>query len=141
MRSKLIFTLMLAVALGSTSCNSTKNLGAILQTLMGNDWELSSLLGQAVSADGFMNGLPSLNFEDGGKLLGSTGCNRMNGSFNLSGKSISLDPGAVTKMACPGDGEGKFLNALGAVNSFKLAGDELTLLDGAKELLGFAPKK
>lgn len=37
-----------------------------------------------------------------GRVAGSTGCNRLTGSFRQEGEALSLDPVATTRMACPG---------------------------------------
>jgi heat shock protein HslJ len=101
---------------------------------------LEALNGVSVSPDDFVKGLPSLRFDQKGKLSGSTGCNQFNGDFELDGSNINLNPGAMTKMNCPGDGESKFLDALKGVSELNFEGDKLVLADQAKELLRFAPK-
>ncbi len=136
---KLSSILVLTLVLSFSSCSSVGNLNP-LSLLTGNNWILNSLMGKALDPAKFLSGIPSLNFLDGGKLTGSTGCNNFNGSFKLDGKGINLDPGAMTKKACEGGGESDFLSALGQVSNFKVGKDKLTLLDGARELLSFVPQ-
>ncbi len=65
------------------------------------------------------------------RVGGSGGCNRLTGSYQLSGDRVSLDSMATTLMACT-DGmetEKAFLNALGRVTQWKTAGQQLELLD------------
>lgn len=88
----------------------------------------------------FSGGLPSLGFTDDGKLTGSTGCNSFSGGYELNGTNINLNPGAMTKKACPGNGENQFLDALKNVSNFKVGKDKLTLLDGASELMTLIPQ-
>ncbi len=136
---KLSNLLLLFVFLSFSSCSTVSNLNP-LSLLTGNNWVLSSLLGGGLDASKFTSGLPFLNFMDGGKLAGFSGCNNFSGSFQLEGTSLNLDPVAMTKKACDGDGENQFLSLLGQAKNFKVAKDKLTLLDGAKELMSFIPQ-
>ncbi|SNS57505.1 Heat shock protein HslJ [Belliella buryatensis] len=136
---KLSNLLLLIVFLSFSSCSSISNLNP-LSLLTGNNWVLSSLLGGGLDASKFTSGLPFLNFMDGGKLAGFTGCNNFSGSFQIDGTSLNLDPGAMTKKACEGGGEDQFISLLIQAKNFKVAKDKLTLLDGAKELMSFIPQ-
>jgi heat shock protein HslJ len=80
-------------------------------------------------------------FADKGKLSGSTGCNNMSGSYKLKKACLEIEPGAITRMACQGNGETLFLDALKHVEMMKLDGDKLILLDGTKEIMTLLPKK
>lgn len=85
-----------------------------------------------------------LLFEPGkvNKVSGSTGCNRLNGTFELSGVSnITFSPLATTKMACPPDGnntEQRFLSALTKVKHFQFSENNLLLLDENTVVARFA---
>lgn len=97
--------------------------------------------GKSTRSAKFVSGLPFLNFQEGGKLPGFAGCNNFNGNFNLEGTALKLDPGAMTRKACPGEGEKDFTSELSQVANFKIKKDKLTLLDGAaKELMSFIPQ-
>jgi len=98
---------------------------------MGSESDLSKFSGQ----------LPSLDFLDGGKLAGFTSCNNFSGGFSLEGSGIQLDPGAMTKKACPGTGEEEFMDAFGKVNAYKVGKEKLTLMEGTTELMSFIPAK
>lgn len=135
---RVIYLSLLILLLGGCSGTSTLN---PLSLLMGNKWELSSLMGGTLSPEKFGTGLPSLSFLEDGKLAGFAGCNNFSGGFSLEGTGIQLDPGAMTRMACPGTGESEFIAALGKVKNFKVGKDKLTLMDGASELMSFIPKK
>lgn len=132
--------LTLSVAFSMNSCSMVKGLDNPLELLTKNQWVLSTLLGNVIGKSDFGQQLPFLNFGDDGSINGSTGCNNFNGQFNLSGTSLSLDPGAMTKKACPGEGESNFLSALNSVKNFKIDGNTLKLLDGAKEVMSFIKK-
>ena len=142
MRKKLS-TLFLIAIVSLSSCDSMKKITSDpLSMLTSKTWGLESLLGNAVDINSFTSGIPSLLFSKDSKLSGFTGCNNFNGNFNLSGMVLGLDPGAMTKKACAGDGEKNFLNALSQVKSFDISGDKLKLFgDAGKDLLSFLPIK
>lgn len=133
----LSLSLILFVA---ASCGSTKSLNP-LKILTENSWMLDTLMGIGINSSDFSGDLPSLNFLDAGKLSGFSGCNTFNGNFSLEGASLKLDPGAMTRKACPGNGEQNFMSALGKVNDLKIGKDKLTLMDGANELMTLIPRK
>ncbi len=65
------------------------------------------------------------------RVSGFGGCNRLNGSFEIEGQSITFGPMAVTKMACipGGDTERAFLAALKKATSFHKTAHHLEFLD------------
>ncbi|MCU0230090.1 MAG: META domain-containing protein [Acidobacteria bacterium] len=67
----------------------------------------------------------------GGQLVGSGGCNRLTGWYRRDGVAITLGPVATTAVECsPGaEQEGAFLEALRRARSYRIAGEELDLLD------------
>lgn len=44
----------------------------------------------------------TMDFVEGGRVAGSTGCNRFSGSYAQSGDRLSLGPLATTRRACTG---------------------------------------
>jgi heat shock protein HslJ len=136
---KLIFALIILSPL-SNACSSTKNVN-VMNMLTQNSWVVNTIMGKSVDTSAFAKGLPNLNFGNDGKLTGSTGCNNFTGNFKLEGTGLQLDPGAMTRMACPGNGEADFLNAVKQVTNVKLNGNTLSLLNGANEVMSLVPKK
>jgi|AntRauMFilla1563_2_1112583.scaffolds.fasta_scaffold01649_5 heat shock protein HslJ len=122
-----------------SSCGSLKAINP-LSFLTGNSWTLSTLMGNELDIEQFSGGIPTLDFLEGGRLAGFTGCNNLSGSFQLEGNGIKLDPGAVTRKACSGNGEQAFLSALGKVGNLKVGKDKLTFLNGSEQLMSFVPK-
>lgn len=108
--------------------------------LGGQQWNVTSLLGKSLTADDVMKNLPSLNFSDDGKLYGTTGCNNFTGSYKLDGTKLSLNPGAMTKMMCPGSTEQDFLKAINQVTNLKMDGNTLNLLNGGSTVMSLVPK-
>lgn len=117
-----------------SGCSSTD----LLTQLSGKEWNVTSLLGKTLGSE--VDKLPSLNFGDNGKLFGTTGCNNFVGSFKLEGASLSLDPGAITKMFCPDSPEQNFLTAIKQVTNLKMDGSTLNLLNGANTVMSLVPK-
>lgn len=116
----------------------------IQKTAMGflgnKTWELNSLMGNSSIQELFSSGLPTLEFLEAGKLTGYSGCNDFSGIYSLEGEDLKLDPGAMTRKACPGEGESTFISALSQVEKFKSSGDKITLLGESGELMSFIPK-
>ena len=104
-------------------------------------WELNTLDGKAVDAKEFMKGLPFLAFDKDGRYTGSSGCNSMSGSYEAKNNNIILSPAAMTRMACPGNGEKLFLDALQKVKNLEFTSGKLVLLDGATEIMTFVSRK
>jgi heat shock protein HslJ len=132
---RFIFVLVIG-AFVLNSCSTTD----LVSQLGGKEWNVTSILGKTLDADKSMKGLPSVNFGENGKLFGSTGCNNFNGSFKLDGTSLSLDPGAITKMFCPESYEQDFLSAVKQVTDVKVDGNTLNLLNGANSVMTLVPK-
>jgi copper homeostasis protein (lipoprotein) len=71
------------------------------------------------------------------RVTGSTGCNRLMGSYQLNGEKISFGPFAATRMACPKgmDTERLFFDALERVRTWNVLGQHLELYDVNGEML------
>lgn len=70
------------------------------------------------------------------KVSGSTGCNNLKGTFEISvGHKMKFSPIVTTKMMCPPDGnntEQRFLAALAKVNAYSVSEERLDLLNGTE---------
>ncbi len=74
---------------------------------------------------------------DGNRVHGSTGCNRMTGSFEQNEGGLRFTGLATTRMACPppiAQLESRFLEALKATASQRIIGESLELRDAAGQL-------
>ncbi len=101
-------------------------------------WELKEMNQQQVAKDKRPNF--ALLFTPGqqNRVSGIGGCNRLSGSFELSGTNgFKFGPIASTKMACPDmEQEAMFLKALAEINQWKIEKNELYLkVDGATVLI------
>ena len=102
------------------------------EMLFMHQWNLSELEEKAVVITAGTQ--PHLLFFPGqvSRVSGSTGCNKLNGSFVLAAEnSMTFSPLATTKMACIGDNvESKFLEVLGKVNRWAMINKQLLLKNG-----------
>jgi heat shock protein HslJ/membrane-bound inhibitor of C-type lysozyme len=106
--------------------------------LRDTDWRAAQIDGAPLKVEDRRQ-LPTLTLDDAGLYSGSTGCNRISGSYTLDAKGLRFAAGAITRMACEppaGDIEQRFLAALAAVTGAHLAATTLELQDatGAKRL-------
>jgi heat shock protein HslJ len=83
---------------------------------------------------------PYLQFTSGGKVAGSSGCNRFGGSYETADDgSISIGPLFSTKMACEEpvmSKEMQFLEMLQGAKRFERNGTRLALLDQSGKVIG-----
>ncbi len=98
-------------------------------------WEASYVMGAPVSfAKLYPEKKPALVIDlDAKRVIGNTGCNQFNGTFIREGHEIRFsDQLALTRMACPGEGEALFLKTLKSIDRFSLSenGKTLDLLSG-----------
>lgn len=94
-------------------------------------WNLTELNGKPVPTG--TTDTAQLLFYPGqvNRVSGSTGCNRLNGTFELSGvNKIKFSPLATTKMYCPGNTEAQFLTALAKTDNWSILNNELLLNSG-----------
>lgn len=107
-------------------------------TALNDIWALEEIDGVAVAVNDFGREIPVLEFHKvDGQVMGNSGCNRLSGSYKIEGAKISFGPMISTKMACPGNGEQRFLNALNTVDAFRIENLKLYLLKGDSEVLQF----
>jgi heat shock protein HslJ len=106
--------------------------------LGGTEWMLAELAGAPVEL-GEADIAPHLVLDlEESRVTGSTGCNRLVGSFALSEDELRFGALATTRMACLEhvmQRETVFLAALARVTSYELEGSSLTLLEGADAIV------
>ena len=129
---KIYVTLSMAIALAAlSSCASTKN--AASTSALSGEWDIIEINGTAVvPAPG--QDFPYVGFDaTSGRVYGSTGCNRLTGTFDTSAKPGKLELGQVgsTRMMCPDMvNEKNVLAALAQVRKFKVLDDRQVALCG-----------
>lgn len=103
-------------------------------------WVLESVSGVPATASDYPEGLPELEIRAAEQTYaGSTGCNRLRGSFFWEPGVLRFGPAAVTRMACPGMGtrEQDFLSALAGSTTYRISENRLRLSNPDRELLVF----
>ena len=130
----------LILALLLTACASSKH-GS--RPGLGGHWELSFFPTTDKTFDEvFSQRRPDLQLDAGkGLVTGSTGCNRMSGSFTVINDRFTFGSNMITtKMACPGYEEGLFLEALTRVNRYQVNATQLNLLHDSTLVMSFVRK-
>ncbi len=107
------------------------------QDLTGTSWLLTSW-----SQDGEgqpATGEATLSFADDGELSGSTGCNRLAGTWDGADGALLLTIGPMTLMGCPDPGaqsqEQAVIAHLDSVTGYETVTDTLSLTDDSGETL------
>jgi putative lipoprotein len=108
--------------------------------LEGTHWTATELSGKKVPpAEGRQAAYLQFSSE-GHRITGSTGCNRLTGTYERADKSLKFNPLATTMMACIGpaaDQEENFKSALGQTSRFLIIKDMLVLMNGQAVLAKF----
>jgi len=123
----LAFCLVLTTSASAQTSSGT----AAARALEGRYWRATELGGKRVSNQDSSREA-HLQFEAGGRVSGSDGCNRIAGAYQLKGDSITFGEMLGTQMAClDTEGtEGLFHDALKNAARLAIAGDQLELFDG-----------
>lgn len=109
---------------------------------LNNTWQLKEINSKAVEPDNYMKGLPQITLNtDSYTYNGHAGCNLINGKFKTEGNKITVLPGPMTRMACPGNGEDEFVEALLNVTSYTVTGNLLTLFKNDIAVIVFKLKR
>lgn len=106
-------------------------------------WELTDIAGIKTGlANLYPRQKPNLNFDlQSGAVRGSTACNRFLCQVKIEGEKMNFGDPAMTKVACPGDGEKVFLEALKKINSFSIIDSNfLQLRADSLEMMRFSRK-
>lgn len=117
--------------------------GASLQklALLQDIWVLTDFQGRSVTAGGPRNEAPRLEISlTEGRVTGTTGCNRLNGTVKADTRQIQFGPMVMTKMACGGEAgtfENTFLNALVQPLAYQVAEGKLAFFQNGKQLMTF----
>jgi putative lipoprotein len=113
---------------------------AVPNALRGTKWMLIELNGKPVTAMNPQNPAYLVLAADQKRYSGSSGCNSITGTFQISGDSLQLLGGAMTLMACPDpimNQEKEFSQALTDTGSYRIEGNTLELLARKKVVAKF----
>jgi heat shock protein HslJ len=99
--------------------------------LTGSIWTLSSFIEQGSQTPAMPGFEPTLEFQNGGVLTGTGGCNQYGGDYSQVGSQIMTGELITTEMYCNEAGvmdqEQRFYQALASAAEFQLDGDELRI--------------
>ncbi len=148
---KNIITLLIIVCSFTACTNSKKatdtpapaNTVNSSSTLDGT-WQLTYISFPGLAFDSIYSGKkPVITFNTADKKInGNTSCNSFNGQFSIEGRSVGFrEPMAMTKMACPGEGEFVFLETLKKVNAYDIKDNNLHLIMGDIVLMRLSRSK
>ena len=119
---------------------SAEPAGGGSEKLFAHRWALAEVAGQPVAPTGDAKEAHLLFFPPN-RLGGSTGCNRLNGTFELmGGGQLKFSPLATTRMMCPepaATAETRFVQALGTVKTYYVTDAVLELRDGTAVVARF----
>jgi heat shock protein HslJ len=102
--------------------------------LMGTYWRAVAMDGAAVAPQSPKQEAHLVFAAQGNRVSGSTGCNRVMGTFEQTADGLRFAKMAATKIACPpplSTQEIAFLQALDATRTAQIAGNTLELKDAA----------
>jgi heat shock protein HslJ len=102
--------------------------------LVGTYWKAVAIDGTPVAAQPKPREAHLVFKAQGNRVSGSTGCNRVMGTFTQTADGLRFSKMATTKMACPGTldiQERDFLSALNAIATAAIAGNTLEMQDAA----------
>ena len=94
--------------------------------LVGTQWSLEDLAGQAVTADA----RATLTFPENGRVSGNASCNRFTGPGQVNGSSLKIGNLALTRMLCEptaNEQEQRYIKALGDAERFEIKDDKLLI--------------
>ncbi len=131
---KIVFgSIIMLLVLMAAGCSSTTS-----SELPGTNWQLASLGGTPVLS----NAVPTLSFGEDMAFSSSDGCNRVSGTYTLSGSSLTFKLGPSTLMACPEDVMAQadaFTQGLSNTASYRMDKATLVLRDAkGADLMEFA---
>lgn len=143
MNKVLVSICIAGAALAMSSCRLAEK--AVPLSSINGEWNIIEVNGLKVTP-GESRVLPFITFDTAtGRVSGSSGCNRMMGSFDVNAKPGSLELGAMgsTRMMCADmTTERNVLNALAQVKGYKKAGkDKLYLCNASNRPVVTLEKK
>lgn len=103
--------------------------------LTDNPWQVERIRGQQIDVD--RGDQPSLDLRDRDNIAtGTGGCNTFRSNYQVVGDRLTFTPVAATKMACPAlSTETDYFQALGEVQTYRVDGAELQLLDEQEQVI------
>jgi heat shock protein HslJ len=123
---------LLAASTGAAAQPTTPTASEAAKPLEGSRWRAVELAGKPTPAQDPAHEA-YLEFQAGGRVSGSDGCNTLTGTYSLKGDRITFGQMAATQMAClhSSGTEAPFRDALKKAARMTMAGDRLELFDAS----------
>lgn len=135
-----LLALLLAGCLHAPAVTDQASPAAVNTPITDQRWLLVSVRGSTARL-GTTVQVPWLELLSDGRILGYTGCNRLQGSYSLAGDALTFPPLAMTRKACMANRELErgFTDGLGDSRRYRLDNGQLVLFKGNEEVLRFDP--
>jgi heat shock protein HslJ len=105
------------------------------------EWQLALFpYSSAGFAEIFGQHKPTLQFLSGKRVAGSTGCNEINGTYNISGDKMFFSKLVKRNVSSCSYNENVFLNALSQTNRYEIEDSRLELLKDTIIIMVFAKR-
>lgn len=117
--------------------------GVKMKPSLQGTWELEYVSGPKIAFEGLYPGKkPEISFDVvNNTVSGNTSCNSFSGKLKADSIRINFtEPFVMTKMACPGEGEAAFLQAIKKINKYNISDNTLTFIMGDIAMMRFKRK-
>ncbi|AOW11343.1 META domain-containing protein [Flavobacterium gilvum] len=140
-----ITLLVVFVCMSFASCGTSKT--ATKEFSLEGSWELNYITGPKIAFDGlFPEKKPTISFNlKDNKIVGHNSCNKYFGTLITDGAKINFAAAKIgmTMMACNGNGDSVYMEALNKIESYTITdnGNTLNLLIGKVVMMRFTHQK
>lgn len=141
MRYLLSLSVLVLFSCSSMKKQAKKSGSDATNALAGTEWTITNIPGFTVEQTRKPVTITFADTTD--RVFGNAGCNGFGGHYTVSGNTLKMSKIISTKMACiPGmETENRVMMVLSNADHFKVSGDKLTLLQGAKVLAEYSRGK
>ena len=126
---KKIALFVVFICMSFVSCTTSKP--AVATTSLEGTWELKYITGPRIAFDGlYPNSKPTIAFNlKENKITGNNSCNQYFGALIIDGAKINFEEAkmGMTMMACEGNGDSVYMDALKRIESYTITDDGKTL--------------
>ncbi|WP_281226120.1 META domain-containing protein [Flavobacterium aquiphilum] len=142
--NKIIF-LTVFICMSFASCSTSKT--AAKEVSIEGTWELNYITGPKIAFNGLFPGKkPTITFNlNDKKITGNNSCNNYFGALIMDGNKINFKDAkmGMTMMACEGNGDSVYMEALKKIESYTITdgGNTLNLLLGNVVMMRFTHQK
>ena len=137
----LTFIAFIAVVTAVACARTTPDDAAPSGDLVGVEWRLTHVHGDTAVSGPIEAPFIRFTRDDSLRVGGSTGCNSMGGTYEVSGNTLRFGPLITTKRACADSAanaqEVRFVGALERTDGYRIEDGRLVLLAGSEPVARF----